>query len=228
MKPATIRTILTIITSKNWPAHQLDVSNAFLHGNIQERIYCQQPPGFADPARPNDVCLLSRLLYGLRQAPRAWFQRFVEHALSIGFRQTCTDSSLFVYKRGNAMAYLLLYVDDMILSASSQELLQHIVSNLQSAFAVKDMGPVSYFLGIDVQRNREGFLLSQSSYALDVLDRAGMSNCKPIATPAETSSKASSSDGVPLSKTDASWYRSMAGALQYLTLTRPDIAYAVQ
>jgi hypothetical protein len=135
---------------------------------------------------------------------------------------------LFVYKRGNAMAYLLLYVDDMILSASSQELLQHIVRTLQSAFAVKDMGPVSYFLGIDVQRNREGFLLSQSSYALDVLDRAGMSNCKPVATPAETSSKASSSDGVPLSKTDASWYRSMAGALQYLTLTRPDIAYAVQ
>ena len=102
------------------------------------------------------------------------------------------------------MAYLLLYVDDMILSASSQELLQHIVRTLQSAFAVKDMGPMSYFLGIDVQRNREGFLLSQSSYALDVLDRAGMSNGKPVATPVETSSKASSSDGVPLSKTDAS------------------------
>ena len=211
VKPATIRTVLTIIASKNWLAHQLDVSNVFLHGNIQERVYCQQPPGFADPARPNDVCLLSRSLYGLRQAPRAWFQRFVEHALSIGFRQTRTDSSLFVYKRGNAMAYLLLYVDDMILSASSQDLLQHIVRSLQSAFAVKDMGPVSYFLGIDVQRNREGFLLSQSSYALDVLDRAGMSNCKPVATPDETSSKASSSDGVPLSKTDASWYRSMAG-----------------
>ncbi|XP_039787043.1 uncharacterized mitochondrial protein AtMg00810-like [Panicum virgatum] len=126
------------------------------------------------------------------------------------------------------MAYLLLNVDDMILSASSQELLQHIVRTLQSAFAVKDMRPVSYFLGIDVQRNCEGFLLSQSSYALDVLDRAGMSNCKPVAMPAKTSSKASSSDGVPLSKTDVSWYRSMAGALQYLTLTRSDIAYAVQ
>jgi hypothetical protein len=228
VKLATIRTVLTLIASKQWPAHQLDVSNAFLHSHLNERVYCQQPPGFEDPARPNDVCLLSRSVYGLRQAPRAWFQRFVEHAVSIGFQQSRTDSSLFIYKRGDAMAYLLLYVDDIILSASSQELLQHFVRTLKYAFAIKDLGPVSYFLGVEMQRNRDGFLLSQSSYALDVLERAGMTNCKPVATPAETISKASTSDATPLSAVDASWYRSMAGALQYLTLTRPDIAYAVQ
>jgi histone deacetylase 1/2 len=228
VKPATIRTVLSIIASRQWPAHQLDVSNAFLHGNLTERVYCQQPPGFEDPARPHDVCLLSRSLYGLRQAPRAWFNRFVEHVVSIGFKQSHTDSSLFIYTRGNTMAYLLIYVDDMILSASTQDLLQHLVRSLQSAFAVKDMGPVSYFLGIDIKRTREGFMLSQSSYTLDVLQRAGMANCKPVATPADTSSKTSTTDDEALNKSDASWYRSMAGALQYLTLTRPDIAYAVQ
>jgi hypothetical protein len=218
--------VLTIIASKHWPAHQLDVSNAFLHGNISELVYCKQPTGFEDPAHPDDVCLLSRSLYGLRQAPRAWFNCFVEHAVSIGFKQSRTDSSLFVYRNGNAMAYLLLYVDDMILSASSMELLRHFISSLQSAFAVKDMGPVHYFLGIDVKRTNSGFFLSQSSYALEVLERAGMHNCKPVTTPAETSAKPSRIDGELLK--DASWYRSMAGALQYLTLTRPDIAYAVQ
>ena len=85
IKTATIRTVLTLVASRKWLAHQLDVSNAFLHGNLQEQVYCQQPTGFADPARPDHVCLLSRSLYGLRQAPRAWFDRFVRHVTSLGF-----------------------------------------------------------------------------------------------------------------------------------------------
>jgi histone deacetylase 1/2 len=126
------------------------------------------------------------------------------------------------------MAYLLLYVDDIILSASTTQLLHRLISNLKSEFAVKDMGPVSYFLGVDVRRNAHGFILSQSAYATDLLERAGMANCKPMATPADAKSKPSVGDGAPLRPQEASWYRSMAGALQYLTLTRPDIAYAVQ
>ncbi|KAF8723025.1 hypothetical protein HU200_022172 [Digitaria exilis] len=226
VKPTTIRTVLTLIASKQWPAHQLDVSNAFLHGNLQERVFCQQPIGFEDPDRPNDVCLLSRSLYGLRQAPRAWFQRFAEHAKSIGFVQSRADSSLFVLRHVSNMAYLLLYVDDMILSASTSSLLQHIIAQLKLAFAVKDMGPLKYFLGVEVQRTSSGFFLSQAKYATEVLDRASMANCKPVSTPADTKPKVSVDDGKLLP--DPRWYRSMAGALQYLTLTRPDIAYAVQ
>jgi hypothetical protein len=122
--------------------------------------------------------------------------------------------------------YLLLYVDDMILSASSSKLISEIIGNLRSAFAVKDLSPVSYFLGVDVQRTEHGFTLSQASYATDVIERAVMLNCKASPTPADTKPKASSDDGEPFS--DPSWYRSMAGALQYLMITRPDIAYAVQ
>ena len=87
-----------LIVSHDWPAHQLDVSNTFLHGNIEEQVYCQQPTGFADPANPHVVCLLSRSLYGLRQAPRAWFTRFVDFVLTLGFVQSKADPSLFVLR----------------------------------------------------------------------------------------------------------------------------------
>jgi hypothetical protein len=226
IKPATIRTVLTLVATNNWPAHQLDVSNAFLHGNLREQVYSQQPTGFVDPQHPGAVCLLSRSLYGLWQAPRAWLDRFVGHVTSLGFVQSRADSSLFVYHRGGAMAYLLLYVDDMILSASSSSLLHHVIARLQDAFAVKDMGPVRHFLGINVHRNRDGFFLSQAQYADELLERAGMSNCNPVATPADTKPKTSTADGKIIN--DATSYRSIAGALQYLTITRPDIAYAVQ
>jgi hypothetical protein len=226
IKPATIRTVLTLIASKGWPAHQLDVSNAFLHGNLREQVYSQQPTGFVDPARPNDVCLLSRSLYGLRQAPRAWFDRFVAHVTSLGFIQSRADTSLFVYHRHGVTAYLLLYVDDMILSASTTALLRHLIQRLHEAFKVKDMGPVHHFLGINVRRTSTGFFLSQAQYAEELLDRAGMAICKAVPTPADTKPKTSSTDGTPLS--DATTFRSLAGALQYLVITRPDIVYAVQ
>ncbi|XP_066310405.1 uncharacterized mitochondrial protein AtMg00810-like [Miscanthus floridulus] len=114
----------------------------------------------------------------------------------------------------------------MILSASTTALLHHIIARLHDVFAVKDMGPVWHFLGINIRRTTTGFFLSQASYAEELLERAGMANCKPVATPADTKSKASSADGKLIA--DATAYRSVAGALQYLTITRPDIAYAVQ
>jgi len=202
------------------------VSNAFLHGHLDEQVFCQHPTDFVDPEHPDAVCLLSRSLYGLRQAPRASFQSFVAFVTSIGFRQTRSDSSLFVYRNGRQMAYLLLYVDGMVLTASTTTLLEHLIQRLHTTFAVKDMGPVKYFLGIDVKRNSDGFFLSQSQCATDLLERVGMSNCKPADTPVHTKQKVSSDDGNLLP--DGSSYRSLAGALQYLTITRPDIAYAVQ
>jgi hypothetical protein len=228
IKPATIRTVLTLVASKQWPAHQLDVSNAFLHGHISERVLCQQPTGFEAHDQPDVICLLLRSLYGLRQAPRAWFTRFVDHALALGILQSKADPSLFIYGHGASMAYLLLYVDDIILSASTTTLLHQIIANLKFAFALKDVGPVSYFLSVDVRRTATGFTLSQAAYAVDLLERVDMANCKPVPTPADTKSKQSTSAGAQLKPQDASWYRSMAGTLQYLTLTRPDIAYVIQ
>jgi hypothetical protein len=187
--------VLTLVASQRWPAHQLDVSNAFLHGNLQETVYSSQPTGFEHPDSPNAVCLLSRSLYGLRQAPRQWFLRFVDYVTSLSFVQSCADTSLFVLRRGADTAYLLLYVDDMILSASSSRLLQFIVDKLKLAFAIKDLGPLRYFLGIDIKRDDTGFFLSQEKYATEILDRVGMSNYNPAGTPADVRPKASDHDG---------------------------------
>uniref|UniRef100_A0A8R7PVX6 Reverse transcriptase Ty1/copia-type domain-containing protein n=1 Tax=Triticum urartu TaxID=4572 RepID=A0A8R7PVX6_TRIUA len=130
VKPATIRTILTIAASRSWPVHQLDVKNAFLHGTLQKEVYFLQPAGFVDETKPDHVCRLAKSLYGLKQAPRAWFLRFASFVTSIGFRATRSDSSLFLYNNGPDAAFLLLYVDDIVLTASSPALLQRIVSEL--------------------------------------------------------------------------------------------------
>ncbi|GJT83991.1 ribonuclease H-like domain-containing protein [Tanacetum coccineum] len=198
VKPATIRTVLSLAISRHWPVHQLDVKNAFLHGSLSETVYMHQPPGFRDPQHPDHVCLLQRSLYGLKQAPPGL---------------------------GADTAYLLLYVDDIVLTASSSDLLQQIITSLHAEFSMTDLGSLNYFLGISVTRNASGMFLSQQKYATEVLDRAGMRNCKPCRTPVDTDSKLSA-DGAPIS--DSTLYRSLAGALQYLTFTRPDISYAVQ
>jgi len=123
------------------------------------------------------------------------------------------------------MAYLLVYVDDIILTASTTSLLRHVVQQLCCEFAIKDLGDLHFFLGVQVRRDASGFSLSQAQYTEDILERAGMSNCKLTTTPVDVKQKLSAADGEPAA--DGSFYRSITGALQYLTLTRPDIAYAV-
>ncbi|GKC70861.1 ribonuclease H-like domain-containing protein [Tanacetum coccineum] len=140
VKLDTIRTVLSLVVSRKWPIHQLDVKNAFLNGDLSETVYMHQPPSFVDARFPNHVCRLQRSLYGLKQAPHAWFQRFT--------------GCLF-----------LLYVDDIILTASSTALLQQLIDSLHCLF------------------------LSQRKYALQLLERAHMVNCNPSWTPVDTESK---------------------------------------
>nr|GEW07630.1 ribonuclease H-like domain-containing protein [Tanacetum cinerariifolium] len=130
VKPTTIRTVLSLVVSRDWPIHQLDVKNALFHGHLSGTVYMHQPPGFVDPNKPGYVCHLQRSLYGLKQASRAWFQRFASYATRFGFQQSKSDSSLFVFPRGFDIAYLLLYVDDIILTASSSAFLQRIIASL--------------------------------------------------------------------------------------------------
>ncbi|KAJ0624745.1 putative RNA-directed DNA polymerase [Helianthus annuus] len=226
VKPATIRAVLSIALMKNWPINQLDVKNAFLHGSLNELVYMHQPPGFVDQTKPGHVCRLRKSLYGLKQAPRAWFQRFSSFITKHGFKSSLSDNSLFVFQHGNSLAYLLLYVDDIILTASSDSLLRKTIQLVSHEFAMTDMGSLHHFLGISVKRDSTGMFLSQSQYARDILHRDNMTSCKPSHTPVDTSSKLSATEGNLLP--DGSLYRSLAGALQYLTFTRPDIAYAVQ
>jgi hypothetical protein len=138
----------------------LDVNNAFLQGTLSETVYCAQPAGFEDAAHPDFVCRLNRSLYGLKQAPRAWYSRFASFLLHLGFTEAKTDSSLFIYRSGTETAYLLLYVDDIVLTASSSNLLRRTISALQQEFSLKDLGLFHHFLGMHVQRTPSGLFLS--------------------------------------------------------------------
>jgi hypothetical protein len=147
------------------------------------------------------------------------------YLLSFGFVEAKLDTSLFDYQRGSDAAYLLLYVDDIVLTASSPGLLRRIISDLQQEFAMKDLGELHHFLGMHVQRWGDG-LLSQRQYMLDILDCAGMVECKPCSTLVDTNPKVVTADDAPVP--DASYFLNLAGALQYLTFTRPDTAYAMK
>jgi hypothetical protein len=221
-----VRTVLSIAVSRDWPIQQLDVKNAFLHGTLTETVYCSQLTRFADPAHPDLVCRLKKSLYGLKQAPHAWYNRFASFLLSQGFVEVKSDTSLFVFRRGSDTVYLLLYVDDIILTASSTELLCRTISVLQREFAMKDLGPLHHFLGTTVERCPDRLFLHQRTYTLDILKRAIMADCKLCSTPVDLKAKLAADSGPPVR--DPSQFRSIAGALQYLTFTRPDIAYAVQ
>jgi hypothetical protein len=225
VKPATIWTVLTLALSKDWPVHQLNVTNAFLHGTLIETVYCIQPVGFVDLAHPNMVNKINKSLYGLKQAPWAWYCRFTTFLCSQGFIEAKSGTSLFILHRGLDTAYLLLYIDDIVLTASSPELLRRIISCLQQKFAMKDLGTLHHFLGVTVERCPQGMFLHQRQYTVDILDRAGMAECKPCTTLVDTQGKLSAS-GPPVA--DPTGYRSIARALQYLIFTRLDIAYVVQ
>ncbi|MGG7011577.1 UNVERIFIED_CONTAM: hypothetical protein HCY01_09385, partial [Limosilactobacillus fermentum] len=140
IKPATVRIVLSLALSRSWPIHQLDVKNAFLHGHLQETVYASQPSGFQDAARPHYVCKLKKALYGLKQAPRSWYHRFAGFIQSIGFRGCKADTSLFIFSHTTGTAYLLLYVDDIVLTASSSSLLQSLIHQLKTKFAMTAWG----------------------------------------------------------------------------------------
>ncbi|GJZ29747.1 ribonuclease H-like domain-containing protein, partial [Tanacetum coccineum] len=225
VKPSTIRTVFSLAASRHWPIHQLDVKNDFLHGDLSESVYMHQPPGFWDSVHPGYVCLLQRSLYGLKQPSELGFSALHLILLGLVFSHSRYDSSLFIYRQGTDIAYLLLYVDDIVLTTSSKSLLQQIIRSLHQEFAMTDLGPLSYFPGISVTRDSSGSFLSQRKYDFEILDRAHMDNCNPSRTHIDTESKLGS-DGDPVS--DSTMYRSLAGSLQYLTFTHLDISYAVQ
>ncbi|GKA73393.1 ribonuclease H-like domain-containing protein [Tanacetum coccineum] len=178
-----------------------------------------QPPEFVDPNKPDYVC--QRSLYGLKQASHAWFQRFASYATRVGFQHSKTDSSLFVFHRGSDIAYLLLYVDDIILTASSSAFLQRIIASLHNEFAMTDLGLLNYFLGISAQRSAaSGLFLSQSKFAEEILEQAHMQNCNPCQTPVDTESKLGSDGDMLVTQ------HYIAALL--LTFMRPNLSYVVQ
>jgi Reverse transcriptase (RNA-dependent DNA polymerase) len=186
-------------------------SNVFLYGDLNETIYMHQPPGFIDSAHPTHVRRLSKALYGLKQSTRAWFHTLSSFLISLGFHASKYDSSLFVLHRFGNTIILLVYVDDIIITDSHTQSVQEIISQLQTRFAIKNLGALHYFLGIKVTATPRGLHLSQHKYIQDLLARSLMLAAKPMVSPMASSLTLSSTDGDPLP--EPALYRTIVGAL---------------
>nr|KYP35708.1 Copia protein [Cajanus cajan] len=224
VKSSTIRIILAIAVHLNWEVKQLDINNAFLNGYLKQTVYMNQPEGFADPTKPNHVCKLSKAIYGLKQAPRAWFDSLKNALLKWGFQNTKSDTSLFTLRGKNHITFLLIYVDDIIVTGNNTKFLEAFVKQLNIVFSLKDLGQLHYFLGIEVHRDATGMYLKQSKYIKDLLRKFKMENASPCPTPMVTG-KQFTIEGEKLK--NPTEFRQAIGALQYLTNTRPDIAFSV-
>ncbi|RVX07246.1 Retrovirus-related Pol polyprotein from transposon RE1 [Vitis vinifera] len=160
-----------------------DVQNEFLHGDLTEEVFIMQPLGFFHLEFPNHVCKLEKALYCLKQSPCAWFTK-LSHALSQwGFTSSLANSSLFIYKSGSIFLVVLIYVDDIIVTGTHSESISQLILSLGHHFAIKDLGPLHYFLGIEVHRSASGLHLSQHKYITNILARTSMTDSKPFHSP---------------------------------------------
>ncbi|CAA7018785.1 unnamed protein product [Microthlaspi erraticum] len=184
VKMTTIRMFLKVAAAKQWVVHQMDVNNVFLHGDLEEEVYMRLPPGFKS-AGSNKVCKLKKALYGLKQAPRCWFSKLTAALCGYGFKQSHSNSSLFMLTRGASRLYVLVYVDDLIIGDDDAEAVDRFKGYLGECFHMKDLGLLKYFLGIEVARSDKGFYLSQRKYVLDIINECGLLGGRTVTTPIE-------------------------------------------
>ncbi|GAU49938.1 hypothetical protein TSUD_290950 [Trifolium subterraneum] len=224
-KLTTVRLLLALASIKGWFLHQLDVNNAFLHGDLQEDVYMVVPEG-VPCVKPNQACKLLKSLYGLKQASRKWYEKLTSLLVREGYTQSTADYSLFTLNREGQFTALLIYVDDIILSGTSMTEIERIKTILDCNIKIKDLGIVKYFLGLEVAHSKTGISISQRKYCIDLLKDFGLLASKPASTPLDPSVKLHNDDGKPFE--DIGLYRRLTGKLLYLTNTRPDITYATQ
>jgi hypothetical protein len=218
-----VRALLAIAASRHWSLCQMDVKNAFLNGDLSEEVYMQPPSGLSHPT--NKVCRLRQALYGLKQAPRAWFAKFSATVSRLGYSINSYDSTLFIRYTNRGTILLLLYVDDMIITRDDIIGIQELKQFLSQHFEMKDLGPLSYFLGLEISLSFDGYYLTQAKYISDLLSQANLTDSKIVDTPTKLDTPLTLDDGEPLR--DFTLYRHLVGSLVYLTVTRPNISYAV-
>jgi hypothetical protein len=220
----SIRAIMSLASSMGWSLHQMDVKTTFLNVAIEEEVYIEQRQGFEVHSRDTHVCTPKKALYRLKQAPRAWYARIDNYLMRLGFSKNHVDPNLYYKVVNNALVILLLYVDDLFLLGEEFLIIQ-CKKELASEFDMKDLGLMLYYLGLEVWQKRGEVFLGQGEYAIKILQKFGMMDCKSMDTPMTIDiRKVRDSDFDPV---DPLLYRQLVGSLMYLVNTRPDICFAM-
>ena len=193
-KLTTVRTLLAVAVVKQWHLHQLDVNNAFLHGQLDEEVYTSLPPGFASKGE-SKVCKLHKSIYGLKQASRQWFAKFSTTLLEFGFIQSKADYTLFTRTLDGSFIALLVYVDDIVVASDNSAEVSKFIQLLNDKFQLKDLGQLKYFLGLEIAHSELGISVCQRKYALEVLEDSGLLASKPVHIPMEPNVKFSKDFG---------------------------------
>ncbi|KAE9592899.1 putative RNA-directed DNA polymerase [Lupinus albus] len=227
VKMTTIRVILALALAHRWHIHQLDVNTAFLHGDLKEEVYMKIPQGLSIAnTNSNMVRKLQKSLYGLKQASRQWHAKLTSFLIQSGYVKSSADHSLFIKSTEDSFTSILVYVDDLVLAGNNLTEINQIKSLLNTAFSIKDIGQLKFFLGMEIARAETGISLYQKKYTLDLLQDTGMLASKPCSTPMDYARKlVSAEDGTALD--DPTVYRRLMGKLLYLTHTRSDICFSV-
>ncbi|GKA02699.1 putative ribonuclease H-like domain-containing protein [Tanacetum coccineum] len=220
-----IRIFLAFASYMGFIVYQMDVKSAFLYGKIDEEVYVSQPPGFLDPKSPQKVYKVVKALYGLHQAPRAWYATLSTFLLKNGYRRGTIDKTLFLKKNKNDIILVQVYVDDIIFGSTKKSWCDEFEALMKSRFQMSSMGELTFFLGLQVKQKPNGIFISQDKYVDEILKKFDFASVKTASTPIETQKPLVKDEEA--SDVDVHLYRSMIGSLMYVTASRPDIMFAV-
>ena len=221
----TIRLIVALAASRGWDVHHLDVKTAFLHGDLKEEVYVSQPEGFVVKGQEDKVYKLHKALYGLRQAPRAWNVKLNQILRGLGFSRCLKEPSLYRKEVNKDLLVIVVYVDDLLITGSSNRMIDSFKKDMATEFEMSDLGRLSYYLGIEVHQREDGIVLSQDCYAQKILEETKMVSCNPTHVPMEMNAKFSKA--LTETSVDEKEYRRSIGCLRYLLHTRPDLSFSV-
>ncbi|GJY38873.1 putative ribonuclease H-like domain-containing protein, partial [Tanacetum coccineum] len=220
-----IRLFLAFASYMGFLVYQMDVKSAFLYGNIEEEVYVHQPPGFVDPAHPHKVYKVVKALYGLHQAPRAWYETLSTFLLENGFKRGTIDKTLFIKKNKNDIMLVQVYVDDIIFGSIKQSMCNEFEDCMHKRFQMSSMGELTFFLRLQVKQQPDRIFISQDKYVADIIKKFDFWSIRTATTPIESNKPlVKDEDGIDV---DVHVYRYNIGYLMYLTASRPDIMFAI-
>jgi len=221
----SVRLLLAHAATQGWALHHMDVKSAFLNGVLQEQVYVEQPPGFVLRGHESKVLHLVKALYGLRQAPRAWYAKLDSSLIELGFQRSTSEHAVYLRGAGEHRLIVGVYVDDLVITGGNNDIITKFKEEMKAKFKMSDLGLLRYYLGLEVTQSEAGITVCQSTYAARILESAGLTGCNPSHTPMEPRLKLSKFSTAP--SVDPTMYRSIVGSLRYLVNSRPDLAYSV-
>jgi len=221
----TVRMIIALAAKKGWLIYQLDVKSAFLHGELSEDLFVEQPKGYEQKGNEHKVYKLHKALYGLKQAPRAWFSRIEAYFSHEGFQKCISEQTLFVKTSGGRILIVSIYVDDLIFTGDDEQMMLEFKQLMMRVFDMTDLGRMRFFLGIEVLQQTNGTYICQRKYTLEVLKRFGMEESNAVMNPIVPGFKTNKIEEG--NKIDETYYKQIVGSLMYITATRLDIMFGV-